>query len=86
VTPIFHALSVSDNPSEVWAGGSGAALYHTVDAGNRWTRVMPSAAGIVLTGDIIRIQFSDARSGTVTTSTSEVWTTSDDGQTWHKQQ
>jgi hypothetical protein len=86
VTPIFHALSVSDNPSEVWAGGSGAALYHTVDAGKRWTRVMPSAAGIVLTGDIIRIQFSDARSGTVTTSTSEVWTTSDDGQTWRKQQ
>jgi hypothetical protein len=83
---IFRAVSVSSNPAEVWAGGSGGALYHTIDGGNRWTRVVPSQAGVLLAGDIIAIQFSDPRNGIVTTSTAEVWTTVDTGQTWHKQQ
>jgi hypothetical protein len=81
---IFRALSVSANADEVWAGGSTGALYHTLDGGNSWTRVVPSATGISLTGDILSIQFSDPRNGTVTTSSTEVWTTLDDGQTWHK--
>jgi hypothetical protein len=83
---IFRAVSVSSNASEVWAGGSGGALYHTLDGGNRWARVVPSDVGILLTGDIIAIQFSDSRNGIVTTSNTEVWTTLDAGQTWHKQQ
>jgi Photosynthesis system II assembly factor YCF48 len=82
---IFRALSVSSNGAEVWAGGSAGALYHTLDAGNSWARVLPSAAGLVLTGDILSIQFSDPRHGTITTSTPEVWITPDDGQTWQKQ-
>jgi hypothetical protein len=83
---VFRALSVSANAAGVWAGGSGGALYHTIDGGNRWARVVPSDGGIILTGDIIGIQFSDALNGTVTTSATEVWTTADGGQTWHKQQ
>lgn len=83
---IFRAVSVSSSAAEVWAGGSAGALYHTIDAGNRWARVVPSQAGVLLAGDIIAIQFSDARNGIVTTSTAEVWTTVDAGQTWHKQQ
>ena len=82
---IFRALSVSSNAAEVWAGGSGGALYHTVDGGNRWARVVPSVGGVFLTGDITSIQFYDPRNGTVTTSNAEVWTTPDDGQTWRKQ-
>jgi hypothetical protein len=82
---IFRALSLSSNASEVWAGGSGGTLYHSVDAGNSWVGVLPSGSDLVLTGDILNIQFSDPRNGTVTTSTSEVWTTPDDGQTWQKQ-
>jgi photosystem II stability/assembly factor-like uncharacterized protein len=84
--PIFRAVSVSSNAAEVWAGGSGGALYHTIDGGDRWARVVPSQAGVLLAGDIIAIQFSDPRNGIVTTSTAEVWTTVDTGQTWHKQQ
>jgi len=83
---IFRAVSVSSNAADVWAGGSAAALYHTVDGGNRWTRVVPSEAGVLLAGNIIAIQFSDPQNGIVTTSTAEVWTTVDAGQTWHKQQ
>jgi hypothetical protein len=83
---VFRALSVSSSAAEVWAGGSAGALYHSIDGGNLWARVVPSAAGIILTGDIMSIQFSDAQNGTVTTSNAEVWTTVDDGQTWHKEQ
>ena len=83
---IFRALAVSSNAAEVWAGGSGGALFHTVDGGSNWARVIPSDAGIFLAGDIIGIRFSDPRNGTVTTSNVEIWTTGDAGQTWHKQQ
>jgi hypothetical protein len=83
---IFRVVAVSSNPGEVWAGGSSGSLYHTADGGNRWTRVVPSDGGILLAGDVIRILFSDPRNGIVTTSTAEVWTTVDAGQTWHKQQ
>ena len=82
---IFRAVSVSSNAAEVWAGGSAGALYHTVDGGNLWIRVVPSDTGAMLTGDVIGIQFTNPRSGIVTTSTAEVWTTLDAGQTWHKQ-
>lgn len=83
---IFRALAVSSNASEVWAGGSNAALYHTLNGGGLWVRVVPSASGISLTGDIVSIQFSETRNGTVTTSNAEVWTTNDNGQTWTKRQ
>jgi photosystem II stability/assembly factor-like uncharacterized protein len=82
----FRIVSVpSPANSEVWAGGSGGALYHTVDGGNRWSRVLPSAADVALTGDVIGIQFSDSQNGVVTTSNAEVWVTADDGQTWRRQ-
>ncbi len=83
---VFRALSVSSNAGEVWAGGSAGALYHTLDGGNLWVRVVPSAAGVPLTGDVVSIQFPDPRNGTVTTSKAEIWTTNDDGQTWQKRQ
>jgi hypothetical protein len=81
--PTFRAVTAAG--SEVWAGGSAGALYHSLDAGNHWTRVVPSAAGTVLTGDIVSLEFPDSQNGRVTTSTPEVWTTSDSGQTWQKQ-
>ncbi len=82
---IFRAVCVSSNAAEVWAGGSSGALYHTLDGGNLWTRVVPSDPSGTLTGDVVGIQFSDLRNGTVTTSAADIWTTADDGQSWHKQ-
>ncbi len=81
--PIFRAVAAAG--AEVWAGGSGAALYHSLDAGHSWVRVQPSSEGSILIGDIVSLDFPDAQHGTITTSTPEVWTTSDAGQTWRKQ-
>jgi len=78
-------LAIAVNGVEVWAGGSGNSLYHSADDGAHWTRVTPSSEGTSMTGNVIGIQFSDAQHGKITTSSSEIWLTSDAGRTWIKQ-
>jgi Photosynthesis system II assembly factor YCF48/Putative zinc-finger len=82
-SPVFRAVSAQG--AEVWAGGSSAMLYHSADSGAHWTRVLPSSPDATLTGDITSLEFSDARHGRIATSAGEVWSTPDDGQTWHRQ-
>jgi len=79
----FRALAAAG--AEVWAGGSGGALYHSMDAGNHWTRVVPASDGAMLTGDIVSVEFPDTQHGKLATSTAEIWVTGDNGQTWQKQ-
>lgn len=81
--PTFRGVAATG--SDVWAGGSGGALYHSTDAGDHWTRVVPAYAGAILTGDIISLEFVDLQHGRVSTSTPEVWITNDGGQSWQKQ-
>jgi hypothetical protein len=81
--PVLRAVTAIG--AEVWAGGSGGALYHSLDAGNHWARVIPSSADTTLTDDIVSLEFPDAQHGKITTSTAESWTTSDGGKTWQKQ-
>jgi Photosynthesis system II assembly factor YCF48 len=80
---IFRAVSAAG--TEVWAGGVSGVLYHSSDGGESWTRVVPAAAGVTLTGDIITIEFTDRQNGKLTTSHPETWTTADAGQSWQKQ-
>lgn len=82
-SPVFRAVSAQG--AEIWAGGSAAMLYHSADYGAHWTRVLPFSSGAALTGDITSIEFSDPQHGRVITSAREVWITSDDGQSWHRQ-
>jgi Photosynthesis system II assembly factor YCF48 len=81
--PVFRAVTA--NGSDVWAGGVGGILYHSVDAGDRWTRVVPVSIAATLTGDIVSLEFSDTMHGRVVTSTAQVWTTTDGGQSWQQQ-
>jgi hypothetical protein len=81
--PVFR--TVAANGLDVWAGGAAGLLYHSIDAGAHWTRIAPSSAGAVLTGDILSMEFPDTQHGRVTTSTGETWTTDDAGQNWQKQ-
>lgn len=82
-SPMFRAVAATG--TDVWAGGSGGALYHSTDAGDHWSRIMPSSSDAILTGDVVSLEFIDMQHGKVSTSTAEVWTTSDAGQTWQKQ-
>ena len=82
-TLIFRAVSAAG--ADVWAGGTGGALYHSQDAGIHWIRIVPTLAGTGLTGDILTLEFPDPQHGRLSTSTSEVWITADAGQTWQKQ-
>jgi hypothetical protein len=84
-SPVFRAVAATAAGLEVWAGGSRGVLYHTADGGNLWARVVPSDAGSILTADITSVEFSDTQHGRIVTSNAEVWSTTDDGQTWHKQ-
>jgi hypothetical protein len=83
VAPVFRAFA--SNGSDVWAGASGGLLYHSTDTGWHWTRVVPSSSGARLSGDILSLEFPDPQHGRVVTAASEVWTTTDGGQTWQKQ-
>jgi len=80
---VFRAVSAFG--FEVWAAGSNGVLYHSTDAGQHWTRVAPSFGGASLTGDIVSVEFSETQHGKITTSTGEVWVTSDNGQNWQRQ-
>lgn len=79
---VFRAVAASG--PDVWAGGSEANLYHSTDSGQHWVKVVPSWRGVELSGDILSLQFADVRNGRIVTSTAEIWTTPDDGQTWDK--
>src|ERR1700685_54776 len=81
--PVFRAISASG--AEIWAGAADGVLYHSVDSGDHWLSAIPSYNGILLTGDIISVQFADSLHGKLATSTSETWTTGDGGQHWSKQ-
>ena len=79
----FRALSA--NGPDLWVGGASGLLYHSTDAGTHWMQVKPATADATLTADIAAIEFVDVRQGKVTTSTGEVWITTDGGQSWRKQ-
>ncbi|MCU1303086.1 MAG: hypothetical protein JWQ87_3370 [Candidatus Sulfotelmatobacter sp.] len=83
--PVIVFRAVAALGTEVWAGGSDRMLYHSLDLGNHWTRVVPAEANTSLSGDINGVEFSDIQHGKVATSAGEVWLTSNSGQTWHKQ-
>jgi hypothetical protein len=72
--------AVTSIGADVWAGGSGGALYHSPDDGTTWRRVQVGTPPITET--ITRLAFSDARTGTLTTASGARWATTDAGRTW----
>ena len=78
---VFRALAAND--SDIWVGGSAGALFHSADAGQHWDQIKPSVDGKPLAADIIGLKFSDALHGSLTTSSSQIWNTSDGGSSWH---
>jgi hypothetical protein len=79
---VFRALAAND--SDIWVGGPGGALYHSSDAGQDWTQIKPVADGKPLTGNITRIEFTDAQHGKLITDSHEIWITDDTGASWQR--
>jgi photosystem II stability/assembly factor-like uncharacterized protein len=73
----FHA--VASIGADVWAGGTGGALYHSTDAGEHWAKV-----SFATPSSVVRITFTDPANGEVKTSSGEIWTTQDNGATWKR--
>ncbi len=90
-------LCYASYSGEIWAGGQGGALYHSIDAGLTWIQLHPNSEGRQLTSDISRIELRNSSVGkvssgskdaeapseiVVSTSNKEIWTSADDGKTW----
>jgi hypothetical protein len=71
----FRAISSVGN--DVWVGGNAGALYHSPDAGQSWTKIVP-----VSSDDITHIEFSDPQNGLLNTANGQSWSTSDGGRSW----
>jgi hypothetical protein len=70
---------------DIWTGGVSGLLYHSNDVGSHWTRVRPAVGDTVLSDDVTRIALPSPQHVKLTTSSGDVWTSADGGQTWHKQ-
>jgi hypothetical protein len=78
----FHAVAVIG--TEVWAGGSGGALFHSSDAGEHWTKVALTTDGQSEHGAVQSIRFDTSDQGRVTTEAA-TWSTHDGGKTWTRE-
>jgi Putative zinc-finger len=79
----FHAVAVVGG--DVWAGGSGGALFHSSDGGKTWHKILLVAPPVVETGTIVSLEFRDSMHGVATTEGGARWSTSDAGVIWAKQ-
>jgi Photosynthesis system II assembly factor YCF48/Putative zinc-finger len=80
----FRALS--SNGGDLWAGGTGGALFHSADAGRSWSRVKVGDEGMWVTDAITAVDFPSPRNGFVTTASGAIWATQDAGRTWQRRQ
>jgi hypothetical protein len=79
----FRVIAASGR--EVWAGGSGGALYHSSDGGVNWKRVGLNSGESTVTETIIGIELRDPQHLTVSTASGQQWVTEDGGQHWQGQ-
>jgi hypothetical protein len=72
---------------DVWAGGSGAALYHSSDGGAMWKRVNLSSGASPTTETIVAITSGsrNLQQIMVRTGSGEQWITDDGGQRWQRE-
>lgn len=70
--------------NEVWAGGQGGVLAHSIDGGAAWTMVHPSTKAEPLTADIVAIEVRSATEIVLSTSGHASWSTADAGATWEE--
>ena len=88
VVPLSERVSfraVASDGSDVWAGGSDAALFHSSDAGAHWDQIQVAQEDAAASGAIVRIDIRGSGEIRITTSSGEDWTSSDAGHHWKRQ-
>lgn len=86
IDPGVTFRAMSSNDGELWAGGTGGALFHSADAGRTWSRVKVGSEGMWVAETITAVDFPSARTGYVTTASGATWFTQDAGHTWQRRQ
>ena len=79
----FRAIAALGN--DVWAGGTGGALFHSVDGGATWTRAGVNFEGNAVTETITDIQLHGSQHLATTTASGSQWISEDSGQHWQTQ-
>jgi hypothetical protein len=79
----FRAIAAIGN--EVWTGGTGGALFHSVDGGATWNPAGITFQGNAVTEAFTDIQLHDVKHLAVTTASGTQWASDDGGQHWQKQ-
>jgi hypothetical protein len=70
--------------AHVWAGGSKGEVFHSNDDGINWKEIDITPSGEHIHAAVTSIKFADERNGSITLADGELWTTTDEGQSWKK--
>ena len=75
---------VNANFNDVWAGGNNGTLFHSSDAGDHWTRIVPKDGDYKLDGDVISMSIAGATNQIIRlrTSSGQSWISNDGGKSW----
>jgi hypothetical protein len=78
----FRAVAAAG--SNVWAGGSDGALFHSSDGGLHWAQIQVAEPNVELRGTIVSIETHKASQITIKTDLGEQWISVDGGSHWRR--
>lgn len=87
IVPVSESVdfrAVAAEGSNVWAGGSDGALFHSSDRGLHWAQIQVAEANIQLGGTIVSIDVRKPSQITVKTDLGEEWMSVDGGLHWRR--
>jgi hypothetical protein len=76
--------AVAAEGSNVWAGGSDGALFHSSDRGLHWAQIQVAEANVELRGTIVSIDTLKPSQITLRTDLGEQWISVDEGLHWRR--
>jgi photosystem II stability/assembly factor-like uncharacterized protein len=75
-------LAVGNIGIDVWAAGSGGALFHSYDNGEHWRRISVIDGTETLNDDIVSLRLASRQEIRLVAASGERWTSQDGGHSW----